>query len=862
MGETMKVYLKIISLLLILCLFSIASVYANEDNNITDENLQMANNNNLEINYNDVNNNASNTKTFDDLNELIQSSPSGSTVNLESDYEYNEGFDTNGINLNNTLTIAGNGHVLDGKNSGRIFFIKADNVILKNITFQNGYSSESEGAVGCRGNNLSIIDCTFINNYANGTSSLDAKKVVGGGVYIYANNAKIINNKFINNSIRGSGAGLALDGYYHVIENNTFIANNAFGGMNGGGVLIGRGYQITIRSNTFINNSAEMGGGGIELQHSENDLIENNIFINNLGDYGGAISIYNTSYFKISENLFIDSHATLEDSPKGLGGAIRVYLNDSSHKSYITKNKFLNSTAIHYGAAIYSYGDNLEISYNTFNNSLAENKVGGTIDIVGNNISIINNYIANTFAGRHGGAIGIDGSNNVIAYNNFVNSISMIGGGAISINGNSTIIDNNNFTNTTSNGDSGSIQIIGDNTIISNNQFIKSTAQINGGAIYICGNENTISNNYITQTSAKNKGGAIYSEGYNSKILSNTIDNTYAGSSAGSIYLIGNSATIDNNQFTNSISQNFAGGIQLNGNNAVISNNNFEKNIASSHSGSLYVIGSNAKITNNKFTKNTASSNGGAVRVDGIKATITSNVFKNNVASKGSDVYLWQADHSKISGNTFNKYVSMSVVTYGNYIALQDNKGNVEKTILVVSNKNFGVTQTKSFTVTLKNSKGNVITGKTVFVTVNGKTYKAATNSKGQATVKFSLKTMKSYKCSIKFAKDSYNKASSKTVTVKVVKSTTKLTIPAKTFKKSEKTKKVVVTLTAYNKAVSKKKVTLNVNGKNYKATTNSKGQATINVKLTKKGTFKYTAKFSGNSQYKSVTKTGKIVIK
>lgn len=861
----MKLNLKIITLLLIIGLFSITSAYASDNENITNDYLKINNDDNISIN-NDINNHISNNnnniKTFENLNNLIQSSKSGDNINLECDYQYNEGFSKEGIVFNQTLTIDGKGHILDGKNSGRIFFIKGDNVILKNITFQNGFSSESEGAVGCRGNNLTIIDCTFINNYANGTSSPDARKVVGGSIYINANNAKIINNKFINNSIRGSGAGIALDGRYHLIENNTFIGNKALGGMNGGGILVGRGHQITIKSNTFINNSAEMGGGGVELQHSENDLIENNVFINNLGDYGGAISIYNTSYFKISENLFINSRATLENSQKGLGGAIRVYLNNYTYKSYITKNKFLDSTVIHYGAAIYSFGNNLEISYNTFNNSLAEKNVGGTIDIVGNYVSIIHNNITNTLSGRHGGSIGIDGDNNIISYNNIINSTSRIGGGAISINGNFTIIENNNFTNTTAKGDSGAIQIIGDKTIISNNQFIKSTTQINGGAIYIRGDENTITNNKLTQTKAKNKGGAIYSEGENTKILSNIIDNSYAGSSAGSIYLIGDSAIIDNNKITNSISKYFAGGIQLNGNKAVISNNNFEKNRASSHSGSLYVIGSNAKISKNKFTKNIASSNGGAIRIDGTKTTITSNIFKNNEASKGKDVYLWQGDNSKIYANTFNNYGSISVVTYGNYIAFQDNKGNVEKTALIITNKNFGVTQTKSFTVTLANSKGNVITGKEITVTVNGKTYKATTNSKGQATVKLSLKTMKSYECTVKFSKDKYNKASSKTVKVKVVKSATKLTTPTKTFKKSEKTKKIIVTLTAYDKVVSKKKVTLKINGLTYKSTTNSNGQVTINVKLTKKGSFKYTAKFSGDSKYKAVSKTGKIIIK
>ena len=67
----------------------------------------------------------------------------------------------------------------------------------------------------------------------------------------------------------------------------------------------------------------------------------------------------------------------------------------------------------------------------------------------------------------------------------------------------------------------------------------------------------------------------------------------------------------------------------------------------------------------------------------------------------------------------------------------------------------------------------------------------------------------------------------------------------------------------ALNKVLASKKITLSVNGKNYAAKTNSKGQATIKItKLTKKGSFKYTVKFNGDSNFNKVSKTGKIVVK
>ncbi|WP_298534861.1 Ig-like domain repeat protein [uncultured Methanobrevibacter sp.] len=190
---------------------------------------------------------------------------------------------------------------------------------------------------------------------------------------------------------------------------------------------------------------------------------------------------------------------------------------------------------------------------------------------------------------------------------------------------------------------------------------------------------------------------------------------------------------------------------------------------------------------------------------------------------------------------------------------------NKIKTALTASGKTFLATATtKKLTATLKDANGNALAKKTVTFTVNGKTYKATTNAKGVATVKLALKAAKTYTVSIKFAGDSVYAASTKSVKVKLNKEKTKITAPKKTFKRTAKTKKVVITLkNSKGKAIAKKKVTLIVNKKKYTVKTNKKGKATFKVKLTKKGTFKYTAKFAGDTQYKAVTKkTGKIRIK
>ena len=171
--------------------------------------------------------------------------------------------------------------------------------------------------------------------------------------------------------------------------------------------------------------------------------------------------------------------------------------------------------------------------------------------------------------------------------------------------------------------------------------------------------------------------------------------------------------------------------------------------------------------------------------------------------------------------------------------------------------------KTKSLTATLKDANGNVLANKKVTFTVNGKTYTATTNAKGVATVKLALTAAKTYTVAIKFAGDNVYAASTVSAKVKLNKEKTKVTAPKKTFKRSKKVKKVVITLkNSKGKAVAKKKITLTVNKKKYTAKTNKKGKATIKVKLTKKGTFKYKVKFAGDTQYKAAKKNGKIKIK
>ena len=76
--------------------------------------------------------------------------------------------------------------------------------------------------------------------------------------------------------------------------------------------------------------------------------------------------------------------------------------------------------------------------------------------------------------------------------------------------------------------------------------------------------------------------------------------------------------------------------------------------------------------------------------------------------------------------------------------------------------------KTKTVTATLKSKNGNVIKGKKISFTVNGKTYTATTNAKGVASVKVSLSKKGTFIAISKFAGDASIKATNTKFVIKI----------------------------------------------------------------------------------------------
>ncbi|WP_295116057.1 hypothetical protein [uncultured Methanobrevibacter sp.] len=314
-------------LLFAVFLFSIACVGATDVNDTiassdvndalsSGEDIQI-----LEVNESSHGITISDDGTFTSLQKKIILASEGSTISLDRDYSYDEGFLESGIVIDKNLTINGNGHILDGKSKARIFMIlfglKENNkVTLNNIKFVNGHTKYYGGAI-LNFADLTVNKCTFTNNYAyycggaiNSLGYMDCKnsnfyKNTAGGdggaifslsfaksVSFYINHfpLRIIDEKleFIN--------PITLNASFKFLKDrvsNCVFKNNVAKGRGGGAIYAFS--NIDVRLSLFAYNKAGEKGGAI---FANKDLyVTNSKFAYNKAPmYGGAI------YFKCHES--------------------------------------------------------------------------------------------------------------------------------------------------------------------------------------------------------------------------------------------------------------------------------------------------------------------------------------------------------------------------------------------------------------------------------------------------------------------------------------------------------------------------------------------------------------------------------
>ena len=188
-----------------------------------------------------------------------------------------------------------------------------------------------------------------------------------------------------------------------------------------------------------------------------------------------------------------------------------------------------------------------------------------------------------------------------------------------------------------------------------------------------------------------------------------------------------------------------------------------------------------------------------------------------------------------------------------------------EKTQFVAPDRTVYVQQMSrgyTYSAILKDQNGRPLANKKVLFQFNGESIVTFTDENGYATVKLTAVEAGTYTVTIKFAGTiSCYYETSATRTIKVVRESTKLSVPDATFKSSD-AKKVTATLKSKSdNPVYGAKLTLTVDGKTYTATTDDSGIAIFNIDINKLGIFSATTRFADSRFYAATTTTSKINI-
>ena len=218
-------------------------------------------------------------QSFDKLQEFIDNTEEGGTLNLVYDFNSNSG-DTTTIPISKSITIEGNGHYITGSGEHGILKIDDDklnhaiSVTLKNIKFSGGVANG--GAISVDSDNykvdLTIIDCEFTEN----------KGHIYGGAILYDPGTE-------DSSLTISGS--------------SFINNQAtyksFFTTAVGGAIAARNGVVKVEGCSFAGNSATRSGGAI---YSLCEVTIDNcyFYLNHAPDDGGAI--YSKGTLKWGEN--------------------------------------------------------------------------------------------------------------------------------------------------------------------------------------------------------------------------------------------------------------------------------------------------------------------------------------------------------------------------------------------------------------------------------------------------------------------------------------------------------------------------------------------------------------------------------
>ena len=800
-------------------------------------------------------------------------------------------YDVFGIDIDYTnLTLEGAGSdktIFDGIGfTGGMFSIYNSSFTIKNLSIIEAVNTGGSGGAFTNMGNLTIENIKVTGSTV---------KNANGGVIYSVGNLKILNSIFSNNQVIPTDGG----GNGGVIYTDGYTTNMPYPP------------SLNISGCEFRNNTAKgntFGGGAIYMQYVDGvKSIENTLFIDNKALAGGAIFLQNCmGNFPMNNVSFINNTATGTVSNYG-GGAINLIGKTDGRVGniIIANSRFVNNSAINTrgGGAILDRNVDLNITNSIiFNNRDTEKDLsifkdttvyypsGGRIYLEDNwwgtnNPSKLDKITVNRWVVLDSSAELLDSIDNYIIspdeQKNFNYTIKLL----LNQYNDGTSIENEKYYPFEA-----EFFIVSDKGELnqSNGRFINNIADIslsspskeNAISVRVDGQSIQFNTKDIISTISGEKlqeiinhakdGDAIDLAGCICENASNIIINK-------SLNILGNNATVvksagEGTIFAVDQSKAKIGSLNISSIKFLVDNGDTVLLVNAGNSSNPLEIEIPAinisSVSVDKLNENVVGQSVALLQLNsdrGLLATNNPISIENSSLLDGVKPFKFTVngieDENGIlipkGGSIDTNSSSKPIVKIATNIAAKGMKTTTVNT--KINGKKAG----KTFSITLKDSKGNALANKEVLISFNAKIYKLKTNAKGIASVKVALSKKGSYPVVASFLGDDKYNGSFAVAKVKVNPQKVKLTVAKKKYKASKKKKVITAKLLASNKkAIKGKKLVFTVNKKKYKAKTNKKGIAKVKVKLSRKKTYKVKVKFAGDSTFKKATKKGKVVIK
>ncbi len=696
----------------------------NEDNNL-----------NVDNSENIIN---SNSKTFSDLNTVINGNED-SDIYLEDDYTFNSDSDSNytsGIIIQHDVTIHGNGHILNASGKARIFNVTSS-VTFMDIIFIGGKTEHQGGAIYGWSK---AINCTFISNEASFGGAMHNGNAInctflgnlahdeGGAVF----GASVENCIFRENAAINNGGALSVSEY---VKNCTFIQNTAYRG----GAIRAAGaidcifmYNYATKEDNDINageyegNCIRIGKGTIVALNYEGEYNSGEKLLFDLKNSGNEISGINISIYIYKDDEIIDAYYSLS----GDGWVVSLEPGDyianlNVALPYMVGNPDVdpvNVTVKVNRANTTLLGENITTVYNGDDYLLVSLKDNLNNPMKNTTLYVASNGNTTNYTTDEYGQINI--STTGLVPNTYILNITYEGSKLylnstasfkITVDKANTILRADNIT-VVYNKDGNLLVILKDNknkpmtsTVLSvkmegmnsTNYTTNDDGQIN------ISTKGLLPDTYIVNISYG--GSNLYSNSSaTSKITVNKDTTKLIASKITTIYNVNKNLIV---KLTDSI------GNLLSGVNLTVKINGVKK----------YTTGSNGQV--NIPTKD-----------------LTPKAYTVNIIFGGNDCYINSTSTSKITVNKASPKMTANAKRF-------------KRTV-----------KTKKYTITLKNNINKPISKVKISLKVKGKTYQAKTNSKGRASFKITNLIKKGkFTATVKFAGDKYYKAITKKVKITII---------------------------------------------------------------------------------------------